>query len=56
MSFLTYAPLKTRKRILEEALGEKGDEIVIRAQAQNLDEKAQMGIINKIKETLFFYQ
>lgn len=35
-----------------QAIGEEGNEIVIRAQAQNLDEKAQMGIINKIKETL----
>ena len=35
-----------------QAIGEEGNEIVIRAQAQNLDEKAQMNIINKIKETL----
>ncbi|MBE6467966.1 MAG: protein translocase subunit SecF [Alphaproteobacteria bacterium] len=35
-----------------QAIGEEGNEIVIRAQAKDLDEKAQMGIINKIKETL----
>ncbi len=35
-----------------QSIGEEGNEIVIRAQAKNLDEKAQMGIINKIKETL----
>ena len=35
-----------------QAIGEEGDEIVIRAQAKDLDEKAQMAIINKIKETL----
>ena len=33
---MTYNPLKTRKRILEEALGEKGDEI--RRLAAVLDE------------------
>lgn len=36
ISFLTYDPLKTRKRILEEALCEKGDEI--RRLAAVLDE------------------
>jgi preprotein translocase SecF subunit len=35
-----------------QAIGEEGNEIVIRAQAKDLDEKAQMGVINKIKETL----
>ena len=35
-----------------QSIGEEGNEIVIRAQAKDLDEKAQMGIINKIKETL----
>lgn len=35
-----------------QAIGEKGDEIVIRAQAKELDEKAQMNIINSIKEKL----
>lgn len=35
-----------------QAIGEEGNEIVIRAQAKDLNEKAQMGIINKIKETL----
>lgn len=35
-----------------QAIGEEGNEIVIRAQAKDLDEKAQMNIINKIKETL----
>jgi preprotein translocase SecF subunit len=35
-----------------QAIGEEGNEIVIRAQAKDLDEKAQMGIINRIKETL----
>ena len=35
-----------------QAIGEDGTEIVIRAQAKNLDEKAQMAIINQIKETL----
>ncbi len=35
-----------------QAIGEEGNEIVIRAQAKDLDEKAQMAIINKIKETL----
>ena len=35
-----------------QAIGEEGKEIVIRAQAKDLDEKAQMNIINKIKETL----
>ena len=35
-----------------QAMGEDGTEIVIRAQAGDLDEKAQMNIINQIKETL----
>ena len=35
-----------------QAIGEEGNEIVIRAQAKDLDETAQMAIINKIKETL----
>ena len=35
-----------------QAIGEEGNEIVIRAQAKELDEKAQMAVINKIKETL----
>ncbi|MBR1948555.1 MAG: protein translocase subunit SecF [Alphaproteobacteria bacterium] len=35
-----------------QAIGEEGNEIVIRAQAKDMDEKAQMGIINRIKETL----
>lgn len=35
-----------------QSIGEEGNEIVIRAQAKDLDEKAQMAIINKIKETL----
>ena len=35
-----------------QAMGEDGTEIVIRAQAKDLDEKAQMAIINQIKETL----
>jgi preprotein translocase SecF subunit len=35
-----------------QAMGEDGTEIVIRAQAKNLDEKAQMNIVNQIKETL----
>ena len=35
-----------------QAMGEDGTEIVIRAQAKELDEKAQMTIVNQIKETL----
>ena len=35
-----------------QSMGEDGTEIVIRAQAKNLDEKAQMNIINQIKDTL----
>ncbi len=35
-----------------QAMGEDGTEIVIRAQAKTLDEKAQMSIINQIKEAL----
>jgi preprotein translocase SecF subunit len=35
-----------------QAIGEEGDEIVIRAQAKDLDEKAQMAVINEIKSTL----
>ena len=35
-----------------QAMGEDGTEIVIRAQAKNLNEKAQMNIVNQIKETL----
>ena len=34
-----------------QSMGEDGTEIVIRAQAKELDEKAQMNIINQIKET-----
>ncbi len=35
-----------------QAMGEDGTEMVIRAQAKSLDEKAQMAVVNKIKETL----
>lgn len=35
-----------------QAMGEDGTEIVIRAQAKTLDEKAQMAIVNQIKATL----
>ena len=35
-----------------QSMGEDGTEIVIRAQAADLDEKAQMNVINQIKETL----
>ncbi len=35
-----------------QAMGEDGTEIVIRAQAKDLNEKAQMNIVNQIKETL----
>ena len=35
-----------------QAMGEDGTEIVIRAQAKDLDEKAQMAIINQIKENI----
>lgn len=35
-----------------QAMGEDGTEMVIRAQAKNMDEKAQMTVINEIKQTL----
>ncbi len=35
-----------------QAMGEDGTELVIRAQAKELDEKAQMNVVNQIKETL----
>ena len=35
-----------------QAIGEEGTEIVIRAQAKNMDEKDQMNVVNEIKETL----
>ncbi len=35
-----------------QAMGEDGTEMVIRAQAKSLDEKAQMAVVNQIKETL----
>ena len=35
-----------------QSIGETGDEMMIRAQAKNLDEKAQMAAVNQIKETL----
>ena len=35
-----------------QAIGEGGTEIVIRAQAKNMDEKAQMNIVNQIKQKL----
>ena len=35
-----------------QAMGEDGTELVIRAQAKELDEKAQMRVVNQIKETL----
>lgn len=35
-----------------QAMGEDGTEIVIRAQAKTLDEKAQMAVVNQIKATL----
>ncbi len=35
-----------------QAMGEDGTEIVIRAQAKELDEKAQMAVVNEIKSTL----
>ncbi len=35
-----------------QTLGEIGDEVMIRAQAKNMNEKEQMAVINKIKSTL----
>lgn len=35
-----------------QSIGETGDEMMIRAQAKGLDEKAQMAAVNKIKESL----
>lgn len=35
-----------------QAMGEDGTEMVIRAQAKDMDEKAQMAVINEIKQTL----
>ena len=35
-----------------QSIGEKGDEVVLRAQASNMDEKQQMSAINQIKSTL----
>lgn len=35
-----------------QSMGEDGTEMVIRAQAKDMDEKAQMTVINEIKETL----
>ena len=35
-----------------QSIGETGDEMMIRAQAKNLDEKAQMAAVNQIKEAL----
>lgn len=35
-----------------QAIGEDGTEMVIRAQAKDMDEKAQMAVINEIKSTL----
>ena len=35
-----------------QSMGEDGTEMVIRAQAKSLDEKAQMAIVNEIKSTL----
>lgn len=35
-----------------QAMGEDGTELVIRAQAKELDEKAQMNVVNQIKQTL----
>ena len=35
-----------------QSIGETGDEVVLRAQAKNLDEKQQMAVVNQIKSTL----
>lgn len=35
-----------------QTIGENGDEVMIRAEADNLDERAQMAAINKIKQIL----
>lgn len=35
-----------------QAIGENGDEVMIRAQAKDLDERAQMAAVNHIKSTL----
>ena len=35
-----------------QTIGDKGDEVMIRAQAAGLDEKEQMSAVNSIKETL----
>lgn len=35
-----------------QTMGEDGTEMVIRAQAKNMDEKAQMAVVNEIKTTL----
>ena len=35
-----------------QSIGETGDEVVLRAQAKNLDEKQQMAVINQIKTEL----
>ncbi|MBE6452941.1 MAG: protein translocase subunit SecF [Alphaproteobacteria bacterium] len=35
-----------------QSIGEAGDEVVLRAQAKNLDEKQQMAVINQIKTEL----
>ena len=35
-----------------QSIGEAGNEVVLRAQAKNLDEKQQMAVINQIKSTL----
>ena len=35
-----------------QSIGENGDEMMIRAQAKGLDEKAQMAAVNQIKQTL----
>lgn len=35
-----------------QSIGETGNEVVLRAQAKNLDEKQQMAVVNQIKSTL----
>ncbi len=35
-----------------QSIGEAGDEVVLRAQAKNLDEKQQMAVVNQIKTAL----
>ena len=35
-----------------QSIGEAGNEVVLRAQAKNLDEKQQMAVVNQIKSTL----